>query len=141
VLNTKKRYTYTDSDGSDFSYSSVPPPPHSATAGPATTSIAPHVTPPAKTTALVNEALLMKYDEDALDDLLQACLSDLPADAEGISAWFERKIALTAEDRKALLQVESPAPLATDKIMRRMRPNMVTRLELLLQYLERDAPV
>lgn len=144
VVHPKKQYTYTDSEESSVSSEDAADSPPTAslpqsmvpTPAPATNGSV-----KAAPTAVLGEAELLRYGADGPEDLLQACWSDVAADPDGLSAWFDRKLAVTESDRKVPLCVEVPSALSVEKVKARMEPRVAKRLEQLFQYLSADAPV
>lgn len=123
-------YTYTDSDAeSSVAEAEAPPPPSRAAAAP----LQPHSQP--LSTTPVSVETLRKYGDGGREDLMQAFWNDLPADADGVPAWFVRRLAITAEDRSVPLAVSPVAPLSLDQVRSCMEAKAAKRLDSLVALL------
>ncbi|KAG5469606.1 hypothetical protein LSCM1_02838 [Leishmania martiniquensis] len=132
---SKKTYIYSDSEGTTESDTSPAAPSTPVRA----TSASPTLPTPAATTPSTVPAALLKYRDGGTEDLLQAFWSDLSVDPDGISAWSERRLAITEDDQQIPLEVAALAPLSLDKLKRRMEPKVVKRVDQLFQYLHTEA--
>ncbi|KPA84454.1 hypothetical protein ABB37_02418 [Leptomonas pyrrhocoris] len=145
LVQAEKEFVYSDSEeflsSRSSSAASAPAPKTAAVAVAAKMAEPPPSVPSRGATALATEAELLKYGHDGTENLLQACLDEMPADPDGVSAWTELKLAVTEKDRKKRLLAEAPPPLLLDNIKSRMEVRVVKRLDQLFQYLYADAPL
>ncbi|KAK7196492.1 hypothetical protein NESM_000586700 [Novymonas esmeraldas] len=131
LLTKRTAGVYTDSEDT-ASVRSEADKPDTATA--ATAAVEPKEAAGAGAHRSVTEAL-SEFADGGKEDLVQAFCNDLPADPNGVPAWFQRRLAVSQEDRQVPLLASPASTMSLDEVKRRMEPKVAKRLEQLFQHL------